>query len=870
MNWLRQFLFRLRALFRKEKLDAEMTEEMRAHLELQAAANRNAGMPSDEAHYAALRQFGHLDGIKETVRDQRSWVWLESLAKDFRFAGRTLARTPGFTLAAVLLLALGIGGNTIVFSLVNGLYLKPLPFPDPDRLVDLDETAPQWDLRYAGTNYDDFAAWREQNQTFAGMAHWVDGQFNVATERRSERLQGQSVTYDLAEVFGFRPVLGRMFRGDEELRGGSKVALIGHHIWKEWFGGDPAIIGKNLTIDAESYEIIGVLPPTAVLPSRAAFWIPFESKPGGYGGRSIGRLKPGVTVEQAAADLLRIHRARIPESKENAITFPTVQPLLQRYLGDGRIVAVVLLGAVVVLLLIACANVAGLMLARTLIRAPELGLRAALGASRFQIVRQILTESLVLTALGGAAGVLLGRWLLAGSLAVLVAQLPSWVSAEMDLRVLAFIGLLVGLCAIVAGLVPARHILSRLDLRSVLGSGARQVTAPAGRVRSLRILVVAELGRAMLLLLVAGFLGRAFVRVQHIDPGLRPEQVLVYGIVLPEAKYHDDDARVAFFQQHLERLRALPEIESASASTTLPFTGEHWGGLLEPEGGRPGGPDAKLPVVLIRATFSQYFEVMGIPLVAGHYFREAEGPSGIIVNETLARLLWPGQQAVGKHLRSQGPGAPWVEVIGVAHDVRHYGLEADVRPGVYVPYRFATQASVGVVIRTKGDPSALAPTIRALLRQQDATLSPWALTTMETLIRQSLFVRRMYSAMTAAFALIAAAMAAAGLYGIVTYVVGQRTREFGIRLALGAQARDLRRLVLREGLVLAAVGIGLGLAGGILAAAAMRALLMGVNPLDPLVVFGITALLTIIVRAACLIPARRATRLDLVEVLRAE
>jgi putative ABC transport system permease protein len=476
----------------------------------------------------------------------------------------------------------------------------------------------------------------------------------------------------------------------------------------------------------------------------------------------------------------------------------------------------------------------------------------------------------VLTLLGGVAGVLLGRWLLAGPLGSLVTQMPAWINVEADLRFLAFISLLVGLCASVAGLVPAWHILTRLDLRSMLGSGTHQVTPPASRVRSLRILVVAELGLAMVLLLVAGFLGRAFLRVQQIDPGLRPERVLVYGLSLPEAKYRDDTARVAFFQQHLERLRALPEVESASASTTLPFTGSHWGVFFEPEGGRPGGPDAQLPVVLTRATFSQYFEVMGIPLVAGHYFREAEGPRGIIINETLARLFWPGQQAVGKHLRTVGPGAPWIEVIGVARDVRHYGLEADVRPGAYVPYRFAAQANVGVVIRAKGDPTALAPTVRALLRQQDPVLSPSAMTTMNELIRQSLFLRRMYSAMTTAFALIAAAMAAAGLYGIIAYVVGQRTREFGIRLALGAHARDLRRLVVREGLVLAAMGIGLGLVGGILAGAALRPLLMGVHPLDPPVVFGITALLVTIVFAACLVPARRATRLDLVEVLRAE
>jgi predicted permease len=464
---------------------------------------------------------------------------------------------------------------------------------------------------------------------------------------------------------------------------------------------------------------------------------------------------------------------------------------------------------------------------------------------------------------------LLGRWLLAGELSMLVTQMPAWVNVEMDVRFLAFIGLLLGLCVSAAGLVPARHMLRRLDLRSVLGSGPHQVTPPASRVRALRLLVVAELGFATVLLLVAGFLGRALLQVEHVDPGFRPDHVLVYGIALPETKYRDSAARVAFFQEHLNRLRALPEVESASASTTLPFTGEHWGVFFEPEGARPGGPDAKLPVVLTRATFSEYFEVMGIPLVAGHYFREAEGPRGIIVNESLARLFWPGQSAVGKQMRTVGPGAPWIEVIGVAHDVRHYGLEADVRPGAYVPYRFAGQTSVGVVLRTRGDPIALAPTVRALLRQQDAALSPSAMTTMEALIRQSLFLRRVYSTMTAAFALVAASMAAAGLYGITAYVVGQRMREFGIRLALGARAGDLRRLVLRQGLRLAAIGIGLGLIGGIVAAAGMRALLMGVNPLDPVVVVGVVAVLVAVVLAACLVPARRATRVDLVDVLRA-
>lgn len=472
---------KVRSLFLKGKLDAEMAEEMRLHVELQTEKNRQAGLSPNEAHYAALRQFGNVTSIQEQAREARGWVWLEQLGKDLLLACRTLRRSPGFTVAAGLILALGIGGNVVVFSFVNGLFLKPLPFPHPEQLVDLDETAPKWNLRYAGINYADFEAWREHNQTFAGMATWRGGEFSLAAGEQSARVPGQRVTHDLAEVFGLQPVLGRMFGPEEEFRGGPKVALIGHHIWQEWFASDPAVVGRSITIDAEAYEIIGVLPPTAVLPARAAVWIPFAAKPPYYGGMAVGRLKPGVTIGQASADLLRIHRARIPEAKDNEITAPVVQPLLDRYLGGGGIIAVILLSAVGVLLLIACANVAGLMLARTLGRVPELGLRAALGASRLQLVRQLLAESLLLALLGGVAGGLLGRWLLDG-VRSLFADLPAWIQLGIDGRFVAFLLGLTTLCAAVAGLIPARFILRRLNLGSVLGPGAHQVTASGQRL----------------------------------------------------------------------------------------------------------------------------------------------------------------------------------------------------------------------------------------------------------------------------------------------------------------------------------------------------------------------------------------------------
>jgi len=467
-------------------------------------------------------------------------------------------------------------------------------------------------------------------------------------------------------------------------------------------------------------------------------------------------------------------------------------------------------------------------------------------------------------------GVLLGRWFLDGYLLWLFSEMPAWIQLQIDFRFVVFICLVIGLCATVAGLIPARHVLRRLDLRSVLGPGVQQVTTSSNRVLSLRTLVVGEISLALLLLLVAGFLGRAFLCVQNIDPGIRPERVLTYGLLLPEAKYHDNAACIAFFEQHLARLRALPGVESASASTVLPFSGQHVGNFLEPEGGLPGGPDGKSPVILTRKSFPGYFETMGIALKAGRAFGEKDWRSTIVVNETLARLFWPGENAVGKRVRSRGSNDPWIEVIGVAHDVRHYGLEGEVIPGVYVPFYAMPECGIGIVVRTKGDPAALAPTVRALLQEQDPTLPIAGLTTMEERIKQSLSLRRMYSGMTATFAAMAIALAMAGLYGIVAYVVGQRTREFGIRIALGAQVRDLLSLVLREGIQLAAVGIGIGLVGGILSGFAMSSLLMGISPVDPAVLLGTTALLSAIVIVACVLPAHRATKINPIEALRAE
>ncbi len=787
---------------------------------------------------------------------------------NLRYAFRQFAKAPGFAALAVLVLALGIAGNLLVFSFVNGLFLRQLPFPHPEQLVDLDETAPKWNLTYTGINYADFEAWREHNSTFSGMAHFRGTEFNLSAADRAGRVPGQRVTHDLADVLGIKPVLGRMFTADEELRGGPRVALLGHHIWKEWFNSATDIIGRNLTLDSETYEIIGVLPATAVLPTRSAVWVPFLSKPKQYGGMAIGRLKPGVTPQQAAADLLPIHRARIPEAKENEVTSPLVQPVLDRYVGSAKVIGGVLMGSVTILLLIACANVSGIMLARALDRSPELGIRVALGASRGHVVRQLVTESLVLAAAGAFVGFLLSQWTLDALLRRLP-DIPAWVTFDSDFRTAFFVCGIIAVCAVFAGLVPAQHVLGRINVRDILGPASQQVTASASRVVLLRALVVIEIALAAVLLILAGYLGRAFVRLQDIKPGIEPTNVLTYGVLLPEAKYRSAAARIAFFQEHLTRVRAVPGVESASVSTVLPFSGEHVGNSLEPEGGLPGGPGSKTPVVLTRNSMPGYFETMGIVIRSGRSFTDKDVKDVVVVNETLARMFWPGQDAVGKRMRGLG-AKNWLEVIGVAADVRHYGLETEVRPGVYVPFLAMPASSAGVVIRTKGDPTLIGPTIRSLLRDQDPTLPVAGLATMESRIRDSLSIRRLYSGMTAGFALIAVAMSMTGLYGVIAYVVGRRTREFGIRIALGAQTRNLLWSVLGQGARLAAIGTGLGLAGGVLAGVAASKLTLGVSVFDPVVLSGTAILLCLVIAVACWIPALRATRVNPVEALRAE
>ncbi len=794
---------------------------------------------------------------------------------DLRFAFRQLGRSPGFVALAVLILSLGIAANTLVFSLLNGLYLRPLPFRDPAQLVDLDETAPRWQLEYAGIAYPDFHAWRAQNRTFQGMGVWSGASFNLSGQGATERVSGLEVTYDLAEVLGLQPVLGRGFTADEDKPGGERVALLGCRTWQRLFAGRKDILGQVIRLDGQPYTVVGVLPVAADFPDANAVWIPLGLAPDdsrGWSLQGVGRLKHGVSLDQARADLLRIHKGMVETRQVNEITSPRITPLRERYLGDSRLGTAVLFGAAVLVLAIGCANVAALMLARGLARSREMGVRLALGATRLQIARQVLAESLVLALLAGLGGMLLSQWLMSSALSWLPGRLPVWVTLELDARfVVYFVGLTV-LVAALFGVLPSLQAASRFHLQGVLSSGSARLSGSASRRRGLHLLVAGEIALASLLLILAGLFARGFLHLQQTEPGFCPDNLLTYRVSLPEVGYAQPVARHQFFAEHLETVRALPGVTGASAGTPPPLEG-HWGTLFEAEGAPPKAPGAPDPVVLRRLVYPRYLETLGVRLLAGRDFTPSDGPDStrvVVVNDLLAQLFWPGQDAVGKRIRYAGAAGPWIEVVGVVQDVKHYGLDKPMRPGVYLPASQDPQASMAMVVRTSVDPNSLVPAIRDSVKGVNSDLAVHGVATMTDRLRESLWVPRFFCWSIGVFSAVALLLSVGGIYGVVSFVVVQRTSEIGIRMALGAQRGHVLQLVLGQGLKQVAAGLGCGVGGAFLLAHLLSRLVFGMQPADPLIFTAVPILLAGAALAACWVPARRALRIDPVQALRRE
>jgi predicted permease len=775
------------------------------------------------------------------------------------------------------MLAIGIGGNAAIFTIFNGMFLRPLPFPEPERLVDLDETAPRWDLEFVAVAYPDFEAWRRENRSFEGMAVFDEESMNMSLRGAVSRVDAVAVTHDLAEVLGIEPVLGRDISADDDVPGAPGVALLGHALWQSRFGGDRSVLGETLLLDSEPYTVIGVLPPEAVFVGDADLWIALatdvDEDQGAWYLNGIGRLAAGVAIEQAREDLTRIHKNMIEERGVNEITTPVVLPILERVLGEFRLGTTAMLGAVGVVLLIACANVAGLMLARSVARGHETSIRVALGAARRHIVAQTLTESLVLAVAGAVLGVAVGYGVLQVVLGTAPGNMPRWIDFSMDLRFLAFTLMLTVISALVFGLAPALRA-ARTNVQAGLQSGGTRASGGARRRLGLNALVVGEIALALVLLIGAGLFIRGFQNLLNVDPGFDSTNVLTYRISLPTTKYAEDPQRVAFFDEHLAAVGALPGVEVGAASSILPLGG-HAGYFFDIEGAAEPDPEAQRPVVLVRAATPRYLEALGLTLISGRFFTDQDGrseaPPPVVVNETFARTFWPdGSNPIGKRVRFSGEDNSWLTVVGMTRDVRHYGLAERMRPGVYLPQAWFGSASMGIVVKTAGDPLDLADAVQRLVLEADPEVPIYEVSTMERNLDESLWTQRASSWLFAVFASIALLLAVGGIYGVVSYAVGQRTREIGIRVALGAQRAQVVAKVLRQGLLLLALGAVIGIAGGYVAARSLSAALYGVNPDDPLVYVLVTLLLVLVALLANLLPARRAAAIDPMRVLREE
>ena len=889
MRWLNLLSARLRALRRREAVLRDIDEEMRLHVEMETEANVERGMSPAEARRAALRSFGNYDRARDEAYVVRGGGLMETFLQDVRYGARMLARNKGFTAVAVLTLALGIGANTAIFSVVNELLLRPLPYRDAERLAMLWEVTPEG-RRQNTTSRANFAAWREQSRSFEGMAAFSDQRVNLTGGGEPEEVSVQFATPELFRVLGVEPALGRALV-EEDARAGSAGVVLSHGLWQRRFGGDPQIIGKPVTLNGNPVTVVGVMPAGFQWHIRhrsgtgrpAEVWAVLTMPKAGEEGANwrgrflsvVGRLKPGVSFEQADAELKTIEgRLGQDSPRFNKGYGAEVIPLRDQFVGNVRPALWILLGAVGFVLLIACANVANLLLSRAAAREKEIALRTALGARRSRIVRQLLTESVLLALMGSLLGLALAWWGIKALVAISPRDLVNLQGVGLNLTVLAWTLVISLLTGIIFGLAPALEA-TRLDLNDSLKEGGKGAGGQSARSRGLRgALVVTEVALALVLLTSAGLMVKSFGRLRKIDTGFNTDNVLTMVLRLPAAKYKDDPQYVAFFRQALERIRALPGVRSAGMVNFLPL----YGGLGSATGftvkGRPAPPPGEGPSANVRVADGGYFGTMGIPLLRGRNFadfEDAEPRHVVLVSESLARTHFPGEEPLGKRITvfmSENP-VP-TEIVGVVGDVRYDSLTDQAEPTVYMPHPELTYEFMTLVIRTSGEPAEMAPAVRRVISAIDPDQPVSDVRTMNQVMADTVARARFNTLLLGLFAGLATLLSAIGIFGVMNYSVTLRTREIGLRMALGAQPGRVLMLILRQGLLLTLVGIGIGLAGALALTRLMSSMLFGVDATDPATFAAIVALLALVSLVACYIPARRATRVDPLIALRYE
>ena len=875
-HWFYTVPLRLRSLFRRGQVEAELNEELRYHLERQIEVNTAAGMSVEEARYAALRAMHGLDQRKEECRDMRRVRLIEDLWQDFRFGLRSLLKRPGFTAIALLALALGIGANTAIFSLVNAVILQPLPYRDPDRLISVYGTRNRSTQGSVGPT--DFLDYRSQNKTFEQFA--ASGSMmlpmNLTGSGEPERLNASIITGNYFDTFGVRPALGRGFSLENEKTGQDHVTVLSHAFWQTRFGGDPNIVNKTINLDGKAYEVLGVMPAEVVLPQPAQLWVPinFDADPemkmrNARFLRGIGRLKEGVTLDQAQTDTDLI-AAQLEQQYPDSNTGWSLRliPLREILVGGSRTMLFILFGAVGFVLLIACANVANLLLVRAAARQKEIAMRTALGASRLRIIRQMITESLLLAIFGGALGALLA----VAGVKLLVSlgedNIPRTANVKIDATVLAFTLLISLATGLLFGLAPAIRTMKE-NLVDALKDGIRGGSEATVKNRTRSLLVVFESAIAVMLLIAAGLLIRSLVALQNVDPGFDPNNVLTLRVDLPRQKYNTPEKASNFFEQLETRVAGLPGVEAVGLITDLPLSGEARDMPYRVEG-RPATSD--IAFVDFRRVNKNYFSAMRIPLRRGRNFTEQEvrqSDKAIVVSQAFVDSVFPNEEALGKRLIiwSGIRNEPY-EIIGIVGDTRYQSLQGEPSATMYVPTR--ELLFVNLVIRTQGDPLSLVGGVRKEVNALDPDQPIASIRPMTEWVAMSAAGARYRTTLLGLFALLAMILAATGIYGVMSYSVAQRTQEIGVRMALGARPLDVLKLVVRQGMMLVLIGVIVGLAGALALTRVMSSLLFGVTERDPITFVAVAALLIVVAFISCFVPAHRATRIDPLIALRCE